>query len=382
MRTLTWRALALLLCALFLASIAGYYHRGFGFTALLALPKGHDYELPELQALPHIDYEGTGYDAQYYVQLALRPSLRNPDIDRTMDAPPYRARRILFSWTAFAAGLGQPWAIVQVFALQNVACWLLLAWLIARWIPPDTPRLFALWTASMFSHGLLFSVRFSLLDGPSLMLVAIAALAVERGRPWAAASITGLAGLARETNLLGAVMLARRPRGRRQWIQSAAFAALVAMPLILWQDYLYSIYRSTSFAGGDQLARPFTAFLGAWRAAIGGLAAQGLVSPALHSLLIMISLTVQAMFLAWTRDFRQPWWRIAAVFGALMMIVGPAVWAGTPGAITRVVLPLTFGFNVLLARQRRGFWAWCVLGNLHVLPALHALPVLGIVPPL
>jgi hypothetical protein len=381
-RTLTWRALALLLCALFLASVAGYYHRGFGFTALLGLPKGHDYELPEMQALRQIDYEGTGYDAQYYVQLALRPSLRNRDIDRAMDSPPYRARRILFSWTAFAAGLGRPRLIVQVYALQNVVCWLVLAWLITRWIPPETPRLFALWAASMFSHGLLFSVRFSLLDGPSLLLIAIAALAVERGRPWAAASMTGLAGLARETNLLAAVILARRPRGRRPWVQSAGLAALVAVPLIVWQDYLYSIYRTTSLAGGDQLARPFTAFLGAWRLALTGVAAQGIVSPALHPLLITISLTVQTLFLVRTRAWDQPWWRTGAAFAALMMIVSPAVWVGNPGAITRVVLPLTFGFNILLSRETRGFWVWCVTGNLHVLAALHALPLLGIVPPL
>jgi hypothetical protein len=381
-RTLTWRALALLLCALFLASVAGYYHRGFGFTALLGLPKGHDYELPEMQALRQIDYEGTGYDAQYYVQLALRPSLRNRDIDRAMDSPPYRTRRILFSWTAFAVGLGRPRLIVQVYALQNVACWLVLAWLVSHWIPPETPRLFALWAASMFSHGLLFSVRFSLLDGPSLLLIAIAALAVERGRPWAAASIAGLAGLARETNLLAAVMLDRRPRGRRQWVESAGLAALVVVPLIVWQDYLYSIYRTTSLAGGDQLARPFTAFLDAWRLALTGVAEQGVVSPALHSLFVTISLTVQALFLVWTRAYRQPWWRIAAAFAVLMMIVSPAVWVGNPGAITRVVLPLTFGFNILLSREIHGFWVWCVLGNLHVLAALHALPLLGIVPPL
>jgi hypothetical protein len=377
-----WRVLALLLCALFLASIARYYHPGFGFTALLGLPKGHDYELPELQALPQVDYEGTGYDAQYYVQLALRPSLRDPAIDRAMDVPPYRARRILFSWTAYALGLGRPRLIVQVYALQNVACWLVLAWLITRWIPPETPRLFALWAAAMFSHGLLFSVRFALLDGPSLLLIVIAAVAMERGSRFTSAVIVGVGGLARETNLLAAIALVRRPHGWREWIESAGLAVLVVLPLFVWQDYLYSIYRSASRAGGNQLAAPFTAFAGSWRSAISGIAAQGVVSPALHGLLIAISLTVQAAFLAWTRTWRDPWWRIAAAFAALMMIVSPAVWVGYPGAITRVVLPLTFGFNILLSRERRGFWVWWALGNLHVLPALHALPILGIVPPI
>lgn len=381
MSTATCRALALLLCALFLVSVAGYYRRGFGFTALLGLPKGHEYELPEMQTIPQVDFAGTGYDAQYYVQLALRPTLRDEAVDRAMDSPPYRARRILFSWTAFVLGLGRPWLIVQVFALQNVVCWLMLAWLITRWVPPDTPRLFAAWSAAMFSHGLLFSVRFSLLDGPSLLLIAAAALAIERGRPLLTAGIIGAAGLARETNLLAAVTLARRPRRTIDWIRSGALAAAVLLPLVLWQDYLYSIYRSASFAGGEQLAPPLTAFAGAWRFALTGIVTEGVPSPALHALFIAISLTVQAAFLAWTHAWRQPWWRIAAAFAVLMIVVSPAVWVGYPGAITRVVLPLTLGFNILLSRQRR-FWPWWIAGNLHVLPALHALPILGIVPPL
>jgi hypothetical protein len=99
-----------------------------------------------------------------------------------MDLPAFRARRILFSWTAYALGLGRPAWIIQVYALQNVVCWLLLAWLLARWIPPDTLRGLALWTACLFSHGLLWSVRFALLGGPSLLLIACAVRAVEASR--------------------------------------------------------------------------------------------------------------------------------------------------------------------------------------------------------
>jgi hypothetical protein len=55
--------------------------------------------------------------------------------------------------------------------------------------------------------------------------------------------------------------------------------------------------------------------------------------------------------------------------------VHKVVWDGYPGAVTRVTLPLAFGFNVLLAREQgRGFWAWFTLGNLHLLPAALLLP--------
>jgi len=377
-----WHALALMLCVVFLASVARFYHAGYGFTALLGMPKGHDYEVPELRALPHIDYDGTGYDGQYYVQLALRPTLRDSAIDRAMDSPPYRARRILFSWTAYVLGLGRPAWIVQAYALQNVACWLLLAWLATRWIPLDTGRQFAAWVAALFSHGLLFSVRFSLLDGPSLLLIALAVLATERGRSWLAAAIAGIAGLGRETNLLAAIALSRGSHETRPWLKLFALAAIVVLPLALWHDYLWSIYRSGSFAGGEQLARPLSAFLGAWRTTLAGIRVDGALSPSLHPLLVLVSLTVQAAFLVFDRQWRDPWWRIAGAFAVLMLIVSPAVWVGSPGAITRVVLPLTFGFNVLLVRAQRGFWAWFVLGNLHLLPALHALPILGFSPPI
>ena len=53
-----------------------------------------------------------------------------------------------------------------------------------------------------------------------------------------------------------------------------------------------------------------------------------------------------------------------------MLTVHGVVWEGYPGAVTRVTLPLAFGFNVLLAREAgRQFWPWFVLGNLHLFPA-------------
>ena len=62
----------------------------------------------------------------------MEPLLRNRAIDAALDNPPYRARRILFSWTAYLLGLGQPEWILKAFALQNILAWLALAWLLGR----------------------------------------------------------------------------------------------------------------------------------------------------------------------------------------------------------------------------------------------------------
>lgn len=58
----------------------------------------------------------------------------------------------------------------------------------------------------------------------------------------------------------------------------------------------------------------------------------------------------------------------------LMLLAHPDVWRGYPGAITRVVLPLKFGFNVLLVKLApTRFWTWFSLGNLDLVASLQLL---------
>ena len=377
-------ALALLLCALFLASVARFYHPEFGFSALLVIPEGHEYEIEALRRVPHYEYKARlEYDGSLYVQIAMDPLLRDPALDRALDAPAYRTRRILFCWTAYALGFGKPEWILQTYALQNVLCWLLLAALLARWIPPRTPRMVAVWAASMFSHGLIISVRMALLDGPSLLLLAVAVVFAEGGRRWLTAATVGIAGLGRETNVLAAVALPW-PRSWRDWTKTIAAVALVALPLLIWQDYIWSIYRGTSASAGvDHLTMPFTAYVETWKILLRGVSVRGPFSPASYTLLVLIALTVQTAFIATSRLYKEPWWRVAAVFAVLMLMAHPDVWRGYPGAITRVALPLKFGFNVLLVKTApSGFWTWFILGNLDLVTALQLLPFPGTAPPI
>lgn len=361
-----WRALALASCALFVASVAQYYHPQFGFSAFLLLTaEDENYQLPVLRTIPHFQYpRGEAYDGGQYAQLAMVPLLRDPAIDRALDAPAYRARRILFSWTAWAAGMGRPAWILQAYALQNVVCWFLLAWVITRWIPPISARFFALWFGAMFSHGLLMSVRLAVLDGPSLLLLTAVVIAAERGRTWLTAAAVGISGLGRETNLLGAITLPW-PSGWRGWLRAAGAAALVILPFLVWQDYVWSIYRGSAAEGADHITIPFSAFATKWQDMIRNPHGLDRVS-VLREMLVAFALTAQAAYILWRRAWTSPWWRLAAAYAVLMVVVHWVVWEGHPGAITRVMLPLKFGFNVLLARETRGFWAWLVAGNLDL----------------
>ncbi len=259
-----WIAACALVVAGFLATVARYYHPAYGFTAFLELPAAtHDSELPAVRDSPHFDHPGSGgYDGQFYAQLAVEPLLRNPDIDRALDNPPYRAHRILFAWIAWTMGLGRPAWVLQAAALENVLVWLALAWLLWRVIPPTSARAFALWSGCLLAHGLLMSVRYALPDGLSFLLIALAAVATERGRPIIASLVIGAAGLARETSVLAATSLAKFVRrSPRSWLLVLGCLVLCVLPLALWLDYLRSIYRLRVLAGGEHITEPLSGLI-------------------------------------------------------------------------------------------------------------------------
>ena len=243
-----YRGLALALVILFLTSVARFYHPGTGFTALIAFGEGLT-QAPAMRDVPHeIAPPWASYDGQFYAQRALDPLCRDPRVDRAIDLPAFRARRILFSWTAYAAGLGRPVWIIQVYALQNVVCWLLLAWLLTRWIPPASGRGLALWTACLFSHGALWSVRFALLDLPEPAADRLRG-SCRRGPPSACFGRDRRHRRSRardeSSGRCGAA-----PAERSAWMDPAGCSrGPRGIPLLIWEDYLRSIYRSAVTAG-------------------------------------------------------------------------------------------------------------------------------------
>jgi hypothetical protein len=372
-----YRGIAVALSILFLASVAKFYHPGAGFTAFIAFPDGHEHVSAAMREVPHYHYVHETYDGQFYAQRALDPLVRDAAYDRAMDLAPYRARRILFSWSAYVFGLGRPAWVLEAYALQNVLAWLILAVLLTRWIPLTSARGIALWAACLFSHGMLWSVRFALLDGPSLVLICLAVLAVEKNRPLVAACLTGLAGLGRETNVL-ATAAQPVPRDWRSFVRLAVAIVIAALPLLIWLDYLRSIYRSTLLSGTNQLVLPGTALVGTWRNVLfhqiptnGPLSLQGLW------LWLLFALAVQACYVVVRREHRMAWWRVAAAYAVLMLVLDRDLANPNTGAITRVLLPLTVGFNILLTSEprRKRFWTWFIAGNTHLILGRLVMPL-------
>lgn len=372
MKWTVWRWACLLCAALMLSAVAQFYDAATGFTSLISIgSKLGTVKLPALKNVPHHVYEDSyGYDGAYYVQIALDPLLKDPVLRTSVDNLPYRARRILLSWVAWGLGGGKAFWIVQIYPMINVVSWLLLAALLWRWFPPDSWENFLRWAGVMFSHGLLMSLRHSLVDGPSLLLVAVAVALVESGRRNFATTMLAVAALGKETSLLAAPALLReRESGWRAGVSLAARCALLALPLAAWLIYLRWHLGRGAEAGLNNFALPLMGIFEKWITTIAEIGKSGLTWPLVATLLTIVALSVQFGFVAVRWRPKEIWWRVAAPFAALTAMVTVPVWEGYPGAATRVVLPLTLAFNVLVPRGRR--WLPLLLaGNLSVLAGL------------
>jgi hypothetical protein len=356
--------------AVFAWNTSFFYLPGKGFTYLIRFgDREHKNYLPELRAVNHFEMpDSIGYDSQYYAQLALRPNPGDKKLAKAVDGLSYRARRILFPLAAWLIGRGKTALVLNVFALENVACWFLLAALLFRWFPPDSWGNVARWAAVLLSFGLMFSVSRALLEGPSLLLIAVGMALAESGRPWMAAAVLGTSGLGRDTNVLaGAGMAIPGSRNPRAWGSWLARAALVVLPLCAWMVCLRLWLGRGQDFGGRNFAAPFAGLANKLEDSVSDLLCGGNISViARFDLLVVAGLLAQFFFFAFRLRWREPWWRLGAAYGVLMIFLGDAVWENYPSAAARVLLPMTLAFNILVPRG--GWWPLLLIaGNLGVL---------------
>ncbi len=355
-----------LTAAVFAALVAAKFSPVTGFTSLLRFGESLAAQRhPALAALPIATVPASsGYDGEFYAQIALDPTLRDPALATALDAPAYRARRIAVPATAHVLGFGHTWLTLNVFALLNVACWAAFAMLLRHEIADSgTSHGFARWFACVFSLGVLDSVRQSLVALPALLAPLLAVRAHRRSSAAGAFSWSALGHLTKETNLLATLALTAFPRPNRR--QLAWFAAS-AVPLIGWLAYV-----NLRFPGGESGLGNFTwPLLGAaqqFHTAVTALAAGNLDSRHLFAAAAIPGLFLQLWTLLRHRNPSDPWWRIGIAYGALLLVLGPWVWSGY-WAACRAVLPLTIAFNLVLPANR-AFWPLFVFCNL---PLLHA----------
>lgn len=358
---------------LFLALVASKFSGQTGFTSLIRFGENQVPPRSEkLEGLPlAIVLNSSGYDGQFYAQIALDPTLRDPSTIAALDVPSYRARRILVPATAAVVAGGSPWWTLQVYALLNVACWLTLAWVLrlalrnADWIS------FARWAGCLFSMGVLESVRLSLVDLPAALFLTLAIVAQDRGLVLRSSIWVALTNLAKESSLLGAIALnlehLRWPFLSRRKLLSLLVATL---PLIAWS--LYILWRLPSPAGTTGQGNFTWPLLGVGlqiKTCLTEIAAGNWDGRFTMGLFAIIGLGVQAGVLWRVRDFKSGWWRVGAAYALLGLFLSSWVWSGY-WAACRALLPMTLAFNLLLPGNSRAFWPLWMLGNGAMLHAL------------
>jgi hypothetical protein len=351
------------------AHVRWFYHPGTGFSSLIWF--GEQFaagRIGDLTETPVYTYPAAGYDGQFYAQLAVAGNPFDPALRAALDSPSYRSRRVLLPLVTYLLGGGNPARVVNIYALANVGVWLLLAFLLARWwFPPTDLHNLVRWAGTLFGVGVIISLARSLVDAPALLLVACGVRAIEQNRRVLGAALLGAAGLTRETSVIAAAALAppRERRGAREWARAGLLVALAVSPAAIW---ILVLRLHHGYLGGTRnFAVPLGGFVeklgelrDGWRA--GGF---GRVH---HEIWVVLSLATQVAFLLSRRRLAEPWGRVGAAFALFALMLGWPVWEGNLSAVTRVVLPMTLAFNVLVPRTRRGL-ALLLAGNLTVLSA-------------
>jgi hypothetical protein len=358
----------------FVLNVGAFYRPHVGFTSMIRFG---DYFLPKrltrLDGVPVYTYrDSRGYDGQWYAQMAAAKSPLDPELGTALDIPLYRSRRMLVPVLAHLAGLGHPAWTLNAYALSGLVCWLILAWLLARWwFPPGDVNNLLRWAGTLFSGALIGSITQSLTDGPMLLAIAVGVRCVETGRQLLGGVALAAAGLVRETSVLAAsALVPLGTTGRRPWLRSAAGALLCVAPPVLWALVVRAHY--PSYAESANFGLPLAGMIWKIQVIAETWRSQGwwLVR---DEILAIIALVTQVAFIWFRPRPRSPWWRVALVFSLLWLFLGSWVWDGWPSAVTRVTLPISLAFNVLVPRTRAA-WILLVVGNLSILSVkTHAL---------
>ena len=150
---------------------------------------------------------------------------------------------------------------------------------------------------------------------------------------------------------------------------------LLVAPFALWFAYVRSVFPPLAASDAANFAAPFSGYLSKWEFTLAQLQASGWWgSWARFNLAALVSLTVQAAFLLARREWGSAWWRAGVPYALLMPLLSYSIWEGDPGAIVRVVLPMSVAFNVLVVRSR-WFWPLAIAGNLTVVHGIHMIKV-------
>jgi len=369
------RVLLILLCAqLPTAFVVREYQKRHDLTQLIYFGQNRmERSLPEIKALNPAANSPSGYDGQYYAQIALDPTLRRPDLANAVDLPVFRMERIALPMLAHVLGGGSPEAILRVYALLNLFFWYVLFAALLWWVRAASPRSFLAVFAIVLTTGALISIQRALTDLPAATFGFLSLYLTEIP----AALMISLAILTKPTSGLFLMRyLLPLPKTLGECMRRSGAILLALILPGLWLFYLFHLFHDQR-TSGDNLTVPFLDWSRqlaiAWKN-LGSLPIdfQWMAITQwewnLFEFLALTSMALQAAFLLLQPRWRHPIWIMGIGFAVLFFCLNHNCFAEQI-AYSRTVLPLTIAFNLLLLEFKRGpiFVLYFVMGNVGLM---------------
>jgi hypothetical protein len=343
-----------------LLHVATRFDRTTGFTSLILFGSAFDSRvMDEVRQVPHPLVGQDGYDGQFYAQIAISPSLRNPQLKAALDNPRYRSVRIFLPAVAHGLGLGRPAWILNAYALANLLFYALLLLGFVRFLKPRTVGNFLCIMAAAWSTGVVVSMERALTDLPAAALAFFAAGMTGAG----AFPVFAAAVLCRESAILSVFSVVwPRTFEKKELLRIALGTCAVVLPITAWIFYVERIFHGCGTTTPSSLGVPFVGLVDYLRTATAAL----LSKPdrlTLFNLISILSLLVQIAYLFARPIVQSPFWRMGIGFAVLLFFFGQPMFSEQI-AYCRAVLPLTFAFNAqLMERDEKCFFPWFVAGN-------------------
>jgi hypothetical protein len=342
---------------------ASYIFRQFSprtyFTGLIYY--GSEYvvnAIPEVQDMRPAVTSRSGYDGQFYSQIAIHPSLKSPGMKEALDLPAYRAMRSFLPWLSYLAGLGRPFWIVQAYALSNLFFWYLLFFGMLHYLRPTTSRDYLCIFAACLSSGVMFSLERALVDLPAATLCFFGAFLRNE------IAVAGIAAavLTKETYVLQLVEISSRKQRHPHLALQIARYACVLIPLLLWYLYVHFTFGFTQF-GRTNFGWPFSGYLATITHAITVLSQKDISPFSITALLAPISLLIQGFYLFSTAQPTSRYCRTGMAFALSSVFLSSEVFVEQV-SYCRDLIPVSLAFNIALMEDKsRRFMLWFIGGN-------------------
>jgi hypothetical protein len=302
------------------------------------------YHPPALDGIPRCGR--FGYDGQFYAALATDPFLRSPDTLRALDAPGYRASRILLPLLAWCASLGNPrGAIVAYQALSwTLAVLAVVAVSLWLWTEKRSPW----WgLALVVNAGLVTAIFRSTQDGATVFLV-VATLGLARRRNDGAAVGAGsAANLCRETGYLAPLAVGVHELLARRYRRALLYVVVPLVPQLAWQAYLQAAWHPNLRLPAS-VAVPVVALVGKVGAVIA--ARPGLLSQELWGTLGATLTVLAGLAVAFGKRRLEPERLVFIAFAVLALCLAPRAYADVYG-FSRHLMAAPFLAVVLAAGE-------------------------------